>query len=313
MPILGRCLVTPDHKSLQLDDADAFRAAVAPICDLVGSLAETGLMSGSRAGGNAPFISHESRAMADLEKQKRLAGEWDPAPIDTCRTQIFMAMHAAEDAMLSFAGLFSGDHLPIWSYHAVARFGIESLANVFWLSEPPIETEERVRRSLNERLRSEHEASYFAERTGRPSSRQRLLAASAVLACKPTKPGRGAPHLGKPPPTVTKRIQHLLGDQLGKSFYSYSSAIAHAMDWGLMQVVATNAESTGPVVPATLVNSSSSVGMAGVGLATAYLTASQRVRIYLGIQDTQWSKQSAAAHQTIRAMLDSWNGETVQP
>jgi hypothetical protein len=246
--------------------------------------------------------------MSDLARQKSLSGEWDLAPIDTCRTQISVAMHAAEDSLLSFADMFSGSHLPMWSYQPVARFGLECMATAFWLSEPPIEASERVRRSINERLRSEQQVRRL-RRLGRdPGLERRLLAAAGTLACGVTN-SRDGKVLGVAPPSATSRLKMLLGNDLGESYYSYASAVSHGLGWGLMQVVSPDLTLPGPVVPAALVNSTSRVGTAGLGLSLGYLKACERVRLYYGVGEDRWGEVAARAHQTNRDLLAAWQPE----
>jgi hypothetical protein len=268
------------------------------------------LLAGAGYGANTSDLAAHRPATADspatgeIARQGALAGVWDQHPIDTAITHIGLAMLAARDAVCSFAATIVADHTPLYAYQPVARFGIEASGMAFWLAEPGIGDRERVRRSLNNRLLSDYEQSKLPDEVGHdPEVRARLLAATQLGFKQTTAKGR-VPHLDARPPTITKLVRDVLGDdQFGATMYSYLSAVSHATIWGLINVAQPDRSSTAPVHTTRLVHKPTRIVSTGVALALAYQAANRRVVNYFGWSTERWDAAKAQAFQRLAQYL----------
>ena len=244
--------------------------------------------------------------MAEIATQRSYAGEWDDGPIDTALTYIGLLMHAGEDAMVTFARMVHADPTPLYTYHPVARFGIECFARVHWLTAPSIGVRERVRRSLNERIASAYELSRLPKELDREPGRQdRLLKATQLGTDFAKQGGKGrAPSLGEKRPTITQLVKEVLGgERLGQVVYGHLSAVSHGTIWALAEVAQPDKAAPGPVVPAMLINSSSRINIVGVSLATAHWRANNRVVQYLDWGSSDWNRVRDETFVALRALL----------
>jgi hypothetical protein len=294
-------------KDLGAVDHDTWVEAVRPIAQVVSDLA----MESRRIREDANFTpAASSEAMRELSAQAEFAGEWEWEPVDSVDTSILLLTIAAEDHMESFSNLVLGPRTPVYSFTVLGRAALECQALAAWLSEPGIGTRRRVARGLNERLYGAAQQQRLPEQV-RPSDtvRPRLMEADQVLTkLKPMK--------GRPPEfeerrlTQTELVRRLLGDnELGHSAYSYFSAVAHGVSWGLTHSVRTpeqevRATPGGPMIGA-LVIESRSVAMVAALMILGHAEAFGRVLERTGWNRHDWPEVCLRALKFAKAVVQS--------
>ncbi|MGH9250049.1 MAG: hypothetical protein ACRD0W_11095, partial [Acidimicrobiales bacterium] len=197
------------------------------------------------------------------------------------------------------------DRTPLYAYIPVGRSALECLALAHWLGEPDIGIRERVRRSLNERIASASEQSKLLLSMSPEPGRQKRLLGAAEKGYEITKAGKGKLRQFMPErPTLTAHVKRVLGnDDLGKTLYSYASAVSHGVLWGLTERVVVPADTTGPVVKGTLSHSSASVAMMASALVMAHKRAFGGFADYMGWDVSAWRAAVQRADSTIGAFL----------
>lgn len=281
-----------------------FGRAVEPIAAAVDSLARHGYSSMSNSPGGTPPPSVTSQAMVEISEQSSFLGAWDSVPIDTALTHIALLLHAGEDAMKASAQLARSDDVALYAFQPVARFGLECFARAFWLCEPGVGTKERVRRSLNERLASAAELARLPAALDRePGRQERLLQATQLGFQKLSRKGK-PPCFAPERPSITSLVKRVFDDDdLGQVVYGYLSAVSHGTIWGLAEVAHAPDDRTGPVVTATLVNSSNRLHLAGIALALAQARAVDTTVAHMGWSRPEWEAAKRAAAPTMKALV----------
>lgn len=280
-----------DRRDGPFVDDETFRRAVEPYSEMLRQLVAAGYRPRQEGGDFVPDV--DSEAVAELSAQNRYAGEWDQTPIDTVHSQIGLLTTAGEDAMLAFADLVTADRTPIYAFVPVARSGIECFALAGWLAEEGIGVQERVRRSLNERIYSAWEQTRLPESLNPEPGRQARLLAAETLGFERTKSQKGRVTMFKPArPTTTSFVRRTFGEgDLGQVLYSYFSAITHGTHWGLASRASEIVE-TDPLrgMVAALSIGSDMIGMAAVGLAMAHNAAWNSFRQHMGWVADGWEE-----------------------
>lgn len=280
---------------------EVFVAAVRPFSDLLQKLVATGYDSRQDLGFTP---GPEADALAELEQQATFAGVWDSAPIDTAASHVGLLLVAGEDAMRTYAHAIVAEDTPLYAHLPIARAGIEALAMAAWLGEPRIGAKERVRRSINERIYSAIQQERLPEGLNpEPGRRQRLLAAvEAGFARTQSKRGQPA-YLAPARPSITKLVINALDDdRLGRTVYSYFSAVSHGALWGLTQALVPQAGPSEDQGTAGLEHSSLGIGLYALALASAHITAWDGWRQHMGWESPGWLEAVAEARRLAKAI-----------
>jgi len=139
---------------------EAFRDWIAPNVAAIGDFA-TAIDSLPDRHGWLP--SAASRAMSELAEEHgyRARCAWEQPVTDT---HMFggATLRAASDYVRGIAGLFGGDHPPLYAHLTLARDALESAVVSAWLSESELTSGERIKRGLRELLYSANEVGPLA-------------------------------------------------------------------------------------------------------------------------------------------------------
>lgn len=286
-------------------DDDTFRGIVMPYSAMVADMADAGYTEAPRGVWDVRNPAVDSRAMAELAQQADFAGAWDKVPVDTALTHVGLLLTAGEDAMRTFASALVADRTPLYAYIPLGRSALECLGVAHWLGEPGIGTKERVRRSLNERIASAWEQSRLPPSMNTEPGRQQRLLGAVEKGYEFTKSRKGKfKHFAPERPTMTAHVKRVLGNgDLGKVLYSFASAVAHGVLWGLTERVEVPTDAPGPVVKGALTHSSASVAMMASALVLAHKRAFGGFADYMGWDVTEWSAAAARADTIIKAFL----------
>lgn len=291
-------MVDMSRKRGPVVDHEEFLQAVQPYSAMLRTQANAAFGRRSHdPSGASTTPAANSEAMAELAVQAQLAGVWDDVPIDTALTHLCLLLTAAEDAMKALADLIVAERTPLYSHQVIMRSGLECLALAHWLGERGIGARERVRRSLNERISSAYQVSRLPRRVDSEPGRQQRLLQAERLGFPRTKSKKGQlTFFAPPPPTITSRIEQLLGHaELGSTVYSFASSIAHGGIWGLTERVEPpeRRADDGPVVTAMLTTSVESLATPAVVLIASHRTVYNRFVGYMGWHDEEWAQASA--------------------
>lgn len=289
-------------------DDDTFLRAVRPLSEIVDQMAAHGYVERSKKREMREEAAAASPAVEELAQQHRFAGIWDQAPVDTALSHVTMLLTAGEDAMRTFAASIVADRTPIFSFIPLARAGLECLAMANWLIEPGIGVQERVRRSLNERLASAYEQKRLPSHLNPEPGRVGRLHSAIDVGYELTPSKKGSRRWFAPtPPTVTDNIRRVLGNaEVGKAIYSYASAVTHGHIWGLAQAAVSERKppETG-VVPAAIVISSDRIAIFAFALAMAHHRAFSNYLAYMSWTAPEWEESWTKALHTIDRAFSS--------
>lgn len=280
-----------------------FVAAVRPFSELLQQLVATGYASRQQAGFTP---GPDADAMAELEQQTTFAGVWDAAPIDTATSHVGLLLVAGEDAMRTYAHAVIADATPLYAHLPLARFGVEVLAMAAWLGEPRIGAKERMRRSINERIYSAIQQERLPEGLNPELGRRERLLAAVEAGFERTKAKRGQPaYLAPARPSITKLVVNALDDErLGRTVYSYLSAVSHGALWGLAPALLPPTDPTEDPGTGGLEHSSLGIGLYALALASAHITAWEGWRQHMGWESAGWLDAMAETRRLAKAVGD---------
>ena len=129
-------------------DAEAFREAVRPVVDAIGALTEAVDAVAPRFG-RRPHV--DAPAMRELSDEQDYAGRSGmDAPITLTHSLGGLTLTAATDYVRSFAAPFTTERMPLYGHLVEARAALESATVCWWLNEPGIARDDRVKRGLSE-------------------------------------------------------------------------------------------------------------------------------------------------------------------
>ncbi|HEX6758873.1 MAG TPA: hypothetical protein VF086_10775 [Propionibacteriaceae bacterium] len=131
-----------DHKGFVSDDE--FANVMLPGTRALDALANTFISMNERHG---YIAAASSRAMAEIAAEARFASEAWPEPAHNAHTMVGMLNRAGVDHAASFAHLFSSAPIPVYAHLVIARAAMEAFAWAYWLGDPNIGVELRIKRS----------------------------------------------------------------------------------------------------------------------------------------------------------------------
>jgi hypothetical protein len=243
------------------------------------------------------------------------------APFADTHSLAELTLRAANDYVHTFADTFNTERVPMYGHLVLARSALESSVICWWLSEPGIARDERIKRGLSEYIYSaveeqrldlvpdaaQHVAAFIAHAT-------RLGWQVADYNGKLwSSNSRGKPRVdGVGRPSGAAGISGLLtGDQaskIGSVLWSRLSAVSHVTFWGLRSAFDDGGAVSDPVSGRTEVpvgTDARSVSLQAVCLLRALRRAADAMFELVGWQDDEWTAAATAAENLERQLLDA--------
>jgi hypothetical protein len=289
-------------------DANTFREAMAGTVTAIRDFSLAVDAVGPRHGNLAWENSLAMKEIGD-EPQYATRGSWDH-PITDTHALGEMTLRAAADYVRSFAEAFTAQRPPIYGHLVLTRSALESSVVSWWLSEPGISREERIKRGLSEYLYSATEESWLELGDDATEHVKEWIARAASFGWAATdhngKPWSLTKSRGKPfvdqvsRPSIPAGITGLLVSEqerrIGKLLWSRLSAVSHVTWFGLQSALSldeakANIASGLSTVPVG--TDVSAVILQALCILKALRQAATARFTLMGWQDDQWT---AAAH-----------------
>lgn len=302
-------------------DAGAFREALAPVVaalrDFTVAVDEVGPRHGNVAWEGSPAM----KEISDEPEYAKLSS-WT-GPFTDTHALGELTLRAAADYVRTFAETFTADRLPIYGHLVVARSALESSVVSWWLSEPGIAREGRIKRGLSEYLYSATEEGWLGLRDDAAEHVDEWVARAGNLGWPATDyngtPWSLANSRGKPfvdrvsRPSIPAGITRLLvtdeASRIGKLQWSRLSAVSHVTWFGLRAALmlddATANIATGLTTVPVGTNSSAVAGQALCIVKALRQAATARFTL-MGWQDDQWKAACRVAQQHELALLRAY-------
>jgi hypothetical protein len=177
-----------------------------------------------------------------------LRGEWSSNPVLDANLHAGLLVNSATDHVQGLAAVLRMDAGGIFSTYTVARGLVEVAARAWYLLEPGVDSRERVRRHMNERLYSLNEARLLIHGGGeaaphQDAQEQKILRSAKVHSFSwRNRNSYKAARLGNARVnTMTLAdncVATILGERtFGMMIYRLLSAQAHGTSYGLMQLL----------------------------------------------------------------------------
>jgi len=290
---------TVDDPTFQAGMADTVKA----LRGLCTAITDAGARHGHQPSAN-------SRAMWDVATQAsqkyETRSEW-PTPLQDTQTFAGMTLLAASDYGHCYASLFTGDRAPVFGHLGMARGVLEASVVTAWLSEPGIETIDRIKRGLCEQMYSTSELDRLkipdnGANADRVERWKRVADAFGWgVAWNRTKPVID----GESRPNIPDGIDALVLDEskgtLGRVQWSYLSSVLHVTWYGLRQAIIEDPPDNPLLGPslAGVGTESKSVNSQSLCLLLALRRAATKRMIYMGWVDDEWQEacRQSAAHE----------------
>jgi len=261
--------------------------------------------------GHQPTVP--SVAISDISHENGFIARWGddwPTPVQDAHTFGGMMLMAATDFGYSYASLFTGDRAPVYGHLALARAGLEASIVGSWISDPKIETEQRLKRTLCEQLYSAMEVKRLKIDKGIASANvERFKRCAMAMDWAVGEQGRKPVVDGTTRPSVSKSIAEIVvGDgsaDLGRVQWSYLSAVIHGTWHGLVQANVDRPSAIGPLGPglAMVGTSSKSVNAQSVCLLRAIRNVGTGRLTMIGWLDEEWTKAAQRSESHERALV----------
>lgn len=224
-----------------MDVIDPFYAATEPARGALEAVLNTALV------GRGASPTADSLAMREIASQYRFSGRWGPTPVEYAYSMGALKRANAVDCSWAVLRITDRDPAPLFAHAVLARSVLENAASAYWLLEPGIGVEERIRRVLNERMYSERQklesGMLSDDEVDRAKATMESIlgeAQSRGWATSGRDRNRYLGSAGRPGfRTLVKNVFHSV--ELGAAFYSYYSAITHGTQYGLVQSFARDA------------------------------------------------------------------------
>lgn len=293
-------------------DANTFREAMSPIMGAIRDFTLAVDAVGPRHGNLAWESSPAMREIAEEPKYAKHSS-WTHPTTDT-HALGEMTLRAAADYVRTFAEAFTATQPPTYGHLALARCALESSVVSWWLSEPGIAHEERIKRGLSEYLYSATEEGWLDLGDDTSEHVEEWLARAASFRWAATdrngKPwsltnSRGRPFIDQiSRPSVAAGITRLLVSEqdrrIGKLLWSRLSAVSHVTWFGLRSALslgdaAANIASGLSTVPVG--TDISAVSLQALCILKALRQAATAHFMLMGWQDNQWTTSCRLAEQ----------------
>jgi hypothetical protein len=263
-----------------------------------------------------------SPAMAELSDEPGYAGRsgWD-APFGDTHLLGSLTLRAATDYVRMFAEAFSASTAPLYGHLVLSRAALEASVVCWWLSEPSVARDERVKRGLSEyvysaveeqRLKLAADAWDHVKLTLERSTR--LGWAVADFESNPwKKKSRGTPRVdGVTRPSVPAGIARLLTDdetsRIGKFQWSRLSAVIHVTYFGLRSAMLIQDSTPNPIslqAQVPIGTDATSVYLQAVCVLKALRRTADARFALMGWRDEEWNTAAAVAEKLEKDLLDA--------
>jgi hypothetical protein len=304
--------------SVRAVDPDTFREALAP---LVAAIRDFTVAVDDVAPRHGNVAWEDSPAMREIQDERKYAkpSSWT-GPISDTHALGELTLRAAADYVRTFAEAFAAQRLPLYGHLVAARSALESSVISWWLSEPDIARDERVKRGLSEYLYSATEEGWLELRDDAAEQVDDWVGRAAKLGWEATdrngKPWSLTKSRGKPlvdgvgRPSIPAGIRRLLvsdeESRIGKLQWSRLSAVSHVTWFGLRSALmledsAPNIATGLSTVPVG--NSSSAVIVQALCITKALRQAASARFALMGWQDEEWRTACRVAQQHEVALL----------
>ena len=220
-----------------------------------------------------------------------------------------------------FAEAFNATATPLYGHLVLARAALEASVVCWWLSEPGIARDERVKRGLSEYVYSAVEEQRLKLATDAWDHVEAMIERATRLGWTVTdfegnpwkKKSRGTPRVeGVTRPSVPAGIARLLTDdetgRIGKFQWSRLSAVIHVTYLGLRSAMLVRDSTPNPISGQAQVpigTDATSVYLQAVCVLKGLrLTADTRFAL-MGWRDEEWNAATTAAEELEKHMLDA--------
>lgn len=266
----------------------------------------------------------DSPAMREIGDETEYAkrSSWT-GPISDTHALGELTLRATADYVRTFAEAFTAERPPIYGHLVVARSALESSVVCWWLSEPGIARDERVKRGLSEYLYTATEEGrlttqdYAAERVDEWVARAASLGWAATdyngKRWSPAK-SRGKPFVdGVGRQSIPAGITRLLvtdeASRIGQFQWSRLSAVSHVtwfgLRWALMLDDSTGGVTTGfATVPVG--TDTAAVSVQALCIVKALRQAAAARFALMGWQDNEWNTACRLAEEHEVALLRAY-------
>jgi hypothetical protein len=263
-----------------------------------------------------------SPAMTEISDESGYTGRsgWD-APFGDTHLLGSLTLRAATDYVRMFAEAFNAAATPLYGHLVLARAALEASVVCWWLSEPGIARDERLKRGLSEYVYSAVEEQRLKLATDAWDHVEAMIERATRLGWTVTdfegnawkKKSRGTPRVdGVTRPSVPAGIARLLTDdetsRIGKFQWSRLSAVIHVTYLGLRSAMLVQDSTPNPISGQARVpigTDATSVYLQAVCVLKALRrTADTRFEL-MGWRDEEWNAAITAAEELEKHMLDA--------
>jgi hypothetical protein len=263
-----------------------------------------------------------SFAMAEISDEPGYSNRsgWD-TPFGDTHLLGALTLRAATDYVRLFAEAFNAGEMPLYGHLVLARAALEASVVCWWLSEPGIARDERLKRGLSEYVYSAVEEQRLKLAKDAWEHVEAVIERAQRLGWKATdfdadgwkKKSRGTPRVdGVTRPSVPATIARLLTDdessKIGKVQWSRLSAVVHVTYLGLQSAMLVKDSAPSPVSGQARVpvgTDATSVYLQAVCVLKALRRAADARYELMGWRDEEWSEAAIAAERLERHLLDA--------
>jgi hypothetical protein len=277
--------------------------------------------AGNRHGNQATASSPAMRELADEAAYVEIAADW-AGPVADTHVLGALTLWAAADYVRVFAEAFAAARPPVWGHLAVARSALESSVASWWLNEPGIARDQRVKRGLSEYLYSAVEEERLGLDKNAAAHVDEWLARASRLRWAVTDTNgknwthtsRGKPRVGGVTrPSIAVTITKLLVDNdaadIGAYEWSRLSAVSHVTWFGLSWAIDRGAaapSSTPGMATASYGTNTRSVGLQGLCMLRALRQAATARATLMGWDDDRWRSDARVGEEYESRMVEAF-------
>jgi hypothetical protein len=263
-----------------------------------------------------------SPAMAEISDESGYTGRsgWD-APLGDTHLLGSLTLRAATDYVRMFAEALNASRAPLYGHLVLARAALEASVVCWWLSEPGIARDERVKRGLSEYVYSAVEEQRLKLATDAWDHVETTIERSTRLGWAVTdfdgnpwkKKSRGTPRVDAVTrPSIPAGIARLLTDdetsRIGKFQWSRLSAVIHVTYFGLRSAMLVQDSMPNPISGQAQVpigTDATSVYLQAVCVLKALRRTADARFALMAWRDEEWNAAATAAEKLEKHLLDA--------
>jgi hypothetical protein len=216
--------------------------------------------------------------------------------------QAHVRMTVVQDQWFALAASLPSDQQVLWAIQVLVRASLESCARVWWLCEPELNLDQRLQRSLIEKLADldeYHSASralvgeHHLAVEEIDAKRNGIITQATAYGLSKPEGRHGSKGFGKPRPSNKAIVSDLLragGLEGAKIVYSLYSSPAHGALWGPAQVLEPHPETDGLRISNSAI--AQSIDTACTVAAVGLVHAMHRWGDYLGLPADPWNDRA---------------------